>query len=63
MTYYRVCPCCGAHLDPGEVCDCRENEKTPANAGGGKVEQSVSRTVSTSYDTRETEDLQAWLSI
>ncbi len=23
MSYYRVCPHCGAHLDVGEVCDCR----------------------------------------
>lgn len=24
---YRVCPDCGAHLDPGEVCeDCRKKE-------------------------------------
>lgn len=22
MSYYRICPHCGAHLDPGEVCDC-----------------------------------------
>lgn len=22
MSYFRVCPNCGAHLDPGEVCDC-----------------------------------------
>ena len=22
MSYYRTCPSCGAHLDPGEVCDC-----------------------------------------
>lgn len=21
-SYYRICPKCGAHLDPGEVCDC-----------------------------------------
>lgn len=21
-TYYRVCGECGAHLDPGEKCDC-----------------------------------------
>ena len=21
-TYYRVCEYCGAHLDPGEKCDC-----------------------------------------
>ncbi|WP_251447826.1 hypothetical protein [Vermiculatibacterium agrestimuris] len=23
MSYYRTCPHCGAHLDPGELCDCR----------------------------------------
>lgn len=22
MSYYRTCPCCGAHLDSGESCDC-----------------------------------------
>lgn len=23
MSYYRICPTCGAHLDPGErCCDC-----------------------------------------
>ena len=41
---YKICPYCGAHLDPGEVCDCREKEKTPAgaaNAGEGKVEQNL----------------------
>ena len=26
MSQYRTCPLCGAHLDPGEKCDCRENE-------------------------------------
>lgn len=20
--FYRICPCCGAYLDPGEACDC-----------------------------------------
>ena len=23
MPYYRICPNCGSHIDPGEVCDCR----------------------------------------
>lgn len=23
MGYYRTCPYCGAHLDPGERCDCK----------------------------------------
>lgn len=22
MSYFKVCPHCGAHLDPGEACDC-----------------------------------------
>lgn len=22
MGYFRTCPRCGAHLDPGELCDC-----------------------------------------
>lgn len=22
--YFEVCPRCGAHLDPGEKCDCEE---------------------------------------
>ena len=25
MSYYRECPYCGAHLDPGERCDCRDD--------------------------------------
>ena len=23
MSYFRPCPYCGAHLDPGEACDCQ----------------------------------------
>lgn len=23
-TMYKICPECGAHLDPGEKCDCGE---------------------------------------
>ena len=22
--YYRTCPYCGSHLDPGEPCDCQD---------------------------------------
>lgn len=35
MPYYKVCPNCGCHLDPGEICDCKEQdgiEKTAAIA-------------------------------
>lgn len=28
MSCYKVCPTCGAHLDPGEACtDCRHKEE------------------------------------
>lgn len=27
MPIYRTCACCGAHLDPGEHCDCDEHEQ------------------------------------
>ena len=26
MAMYRICPECGAHLDPGEQCDCQEKD-------------------------------------
>lgn len=25
MPYYKTCPDCGAHLDPGERCDCKDD--------------------------------------
>lgn len=27
MASYRICPYCGANLDPGEKCECREKEE------------------------------------
>lgn len=27
MSYYKTCPHCGSHLDPGEKCDCESKEK------------------------------------
>ena len=42
MSFYKTCPHCGAHLDPGETCDCRDNEKTAldaANIQSGKETQ------------------------
>lgn len=38
-TPYRVCPHCGAHLDAGETCDCRQEpqrESCTARAGERK---------------------------
>ena len=28
--YYRICPHCGAHLDPGERCDCQDKKREAA---------------------------------
>ena len=27
MAYYRICPRCGAHLDPGEICACGNKDE------------------------------------
>lgn len=27
MAYNKICEMCGAHLDPGERCDCEQKEK------------------------------------
>lgn len=53
MAYYRTCPYCRSSLDPGEICDCREenaekfrNKKTDPEATNnriGKVEQASSK--------------------
>ena len=59
MSYYRTCPRCGAHLDPGEICtDCREDEKalaSAANTGEGMVENVLTDVISASslYETKE----------
>lgn len=34
MGYYRTCPHCGAHLDPGERCDCQQTVEYPVFHGG-----------------------------
>lgn len=39
MSYWRTCPICGAHLDPGEPCDCQDIKKSApgaTNTGDGK---------------------------
>lgn len=34
--YYTICPHCGAHLDPGERCDCQDQ---PENEDQERKEQ------------------------
>ena len=31
---YRICPDCGASLDPGEICDCQTDELEESDADG-----------------------------
>lgn len=33
MEYFRTCPHCGAHLDPGERCDCLPHGEPPVFHG------------------------------
>ena len=37
MSYYRICPFCGAALDPGERCDCRERTESEQRENKGKA--------------------------
>lgn len=32
-TYYKVCPFCGDHLDPGERCECHKGADHATGAG------------------------------
>ena len=57
MSYFHTCPHCGANLDPGEVCDCRDKERAAqgaANTKDGGAEQ-IDKAVSASI-MNETEE-------
>jgi hypothetical protein len=41
MSYFRCCPFCGANLDPGEVCDCKEK------AAPGEQDREAAEEIST----------------
>lgn len=59
MSFYKTCPYCGANLDPGESCDCKEN--TPvcaANTDEGKVEMALTGPDFRLHDTTKQGGLQ-----
>lgn len=37
MPYYKTCPDCGAHLDPGERCDCKDDTKEDCTNVGNEI--------------------------
>lgn len=43
MSYYNTCPFCGCHLDPGEVCDCRELSPSEPRESKGKAAPDTTR--------------------
>lgn len=58
MPYYRKCPVCGAALDPGEICDCQDEETAPraANSEGCQVDHELSDPRSASILPKKQED-------
>lgn len=44
MSYFRVCPRCGSHIDANELCDCLDVEAKLLEAHVGKEEVPVSAT-------------------
>lgn len=34
MPYFRICPHCGAYLDPDEICDCKYDPGTTNTVEG-----------------------------
>lgn len=40
--YFRICPECGAYLDPGEACDCKkEPPPEAATSESGKAKSTI----------------------
>jgi len=46
---YKECPACGAHLDYGEVCDCKKDAvpcaTNTADGKNGKVKKAISANI------------------
>lgn len=54
MAYYRECPTCGAHLDPGERCmECAEKAKERSAGEAGTRPETIKLTWEASRLTKE----------
>lgn len=51
MPYYRTCPHCGSHLDPGEKCDCQMEKPLTIKR---KPQRRAAATIRTRADTENT---------
>ena len=49
IRYYRECPRCGAHLDPGEVCDCGGQKESRPGATNTRAAIAEKATVKRLY--------------
>lgn len=61
MSYYKVCPCCGCHLDPDEICDCDKKEAaaSAANTDNGKAGYGMNPQIPASQNIRNFRRFQA----
>lgn len=59
MSYYRTCPNCGAALDPGERCDCRDGTESEARKGKEKAAQGATNTQDGKVETGLTAHISA----
>ena len=60
MSYYKICPCCGCHLDPGEVCDCKkEAAASAANTDNGKAGYGIVTQIPATHNIKNIGRIQA----
>lgn len=51
MSYFRTCSHCGAHLDPDERCDCRDERLSPPKSQPvGILQKKTARSADTTTD-------------
>ncbi len=57
MSYYKICPDCGANLDRGERCDCKRKVAPGFGEPKGDKEDRLATSVSSSMITKNWEDI------
>lgn len=62
MAYYNTCSNCGSNLDPGELCDCRNNEER-AQTGHVETRKNTTELVLNLMDEYQRTDPPKYISI